>query len=48
MLQDRPDLRDVYALDGARLLPKVSPLRWQRVTRFDNRGLSVELLRLER
>ena len=48
MLVARPDLRAVHALDGANLLPKVSTLRWQRVTRFDNRGLSVDLLRLQR
>ncbi len=48
MLKKREDFRNVYILNGNKEFQKVSGLDWEVKARFDNRGISVSLLKLNR
>lgn len=44
-LRERPDLGPVVALDGTGRLAAITGERWERIGRFDNRGLTVHVER---
>ena len=48
LLRRRTDLGPVVLLSGYRDLPRCTGLRWETLRSFDNRGLPVKLLRLDR
>lgn len=48
LLHRRSDLEDVFVIDGTGRLEAISGLGWETLRHFDNRGLSVRLLRATR
>lgn len=45
LIEARPDLGPIYAIDGSAKLESITGMRWEVVRRFNNRGLRVRLLR---
>jgi 23S rRNA G2445 N2-methylase RlmL len=48
MLRRRTDLQRVFVLSGSKEFQKASEQKWEVKAKFDNRGISVEFLQLQR